>query len=291
MSTLPPDFGRYAQVASGWATGPTLAVQNQHHSHSSPALRALAPGTNAGGKAPDGDRTGASPAWRRAIANKLGRWRAGWAGPWEGRGEDGSKAKEMLVEVLKRDEQSAGEGMYWGTEEEHEQLVEELNEEQSQDQEQRAPPSRADSHAPFSSVASSSGTRSPASPSTPATSTSADSRPSITQRRSFIDPTAPAAHSPDPKQGNHFLRPPTGSSSRRRRTAAHASSPLSGAPKAPVGTDPMLLELERKSRVGVKTRCAACGKQGYNFPATREGRTFCSRECRRAEGVAGVAGA
>jgi hypothetical protein len=45
--------------------------------------------------------------------------------------------------------------------------------------------------------------------------------------------------------------------------------------------DPLLKELERRSRVGVRTVCATCGKKGLNFPtAAKGGATFCSRECR-----------
>ncbi|GAA6013108.1 hypothetical protein JCM10207_006174 [Rhodosporidiobolus poonsookiae] len=61
-------------------------------------------------------------------------------------------------------------------------------------------------------------------------------------------------------------------------------SPTSRAPKPPkpVSIDPLLLELERRSRVGVRTVCAACGKKGLNFPACRAcGGTYCGRECRR----------
>lgn len=48
-----------------------------------------------------------------------------------------------------------------------------------------------------------------------------------------------------------------------------------------VPMDPLLLELERHSRVGVRTTCAACGKKGLNFPACRICRqTYCGRECR-----------
>lgn len=45
--------------------------------------------------------------------------------------------------------------------------------------------------------------------------------------------------------------------------------------------DPVLLALEKASRVGVKTRCASCGTKGFNFPACpRCNLPFCSRECR-----------
>ena len=270
ISTLPPDFGRYAQVASGWATEPTLAVQNQNHSVSNPTLDSLVRPT------PPKDKSSASPAWRKAIANKLGRLRPIWPIGSDPKPRP-SKATALLTDLLKKDDASAGEGMYWASAEEEEALIKLLDEEhQARDALAPALPqaqSSRGSHAPFSAVASSSGTR----------TLVASARPPITQRRSFVDPTATAAA--QAADDNKYLRPPQGSSSRRGR---HVSSPLAGGLglKDMAGTDPVLLELERKSRVGVKTKCASCRKQGYNFPATKEGKTFCSRECRRGLGQA-----
>lgn len=50
---------------------------------------------------------------------------------------------------------------------------------------------------------------------------------------------------------------------------------------APVAIDPLLLELERSSRVGVRTVCQSCHKKGLNYPACRTcGKCYCSRDCR-----------
>ncbi|SCV68227.1 BQ2448_348 [Microbotryum intermedium] len=51
--------------------------------------------------------------------------------------------------------------------------------------------------------------------------------------------------------------------------------------------DPLLLELERRSRVGVRTVCATCGNKGLNYPTSRGGRTYCSRDCRVKDNTAG----
>ncbi|KDE08494.1 hypothetical protein MVLG_01274 [Microbotryum lychnidis-dioicae p1A1 Lamole] len=51
--------------------------------------------------------------------------------------------------------------------------------------------------------------------------------------------------------------------------------------------DPLLLELERRSRVGVRTVCATCGNKGLNYPTSRSGSTYCSRECRVKGNAAG----
>ncbi|BGP03600.1 hypothetical protein NBRC10513v2_007333 [Rhodotorula toruloides] len=71
-----------------------------------------------------------------------------------------------------------------------------------------------------------------------------------------------------------FLAPPSPITRHRRRK----SEPR---PLKPVAMDPLLLELEKRSRVGVQTVCAACGKRGLNFPACRKcKRTYCGRTCR-----------
>ncbi|BGP27752.1 hypothetical protein JCM10295v2_006727 [Rhodotorula toruloides] len=71
-----------------------------------------------------------------------------------------------------------------------------------------------------------------------------------------------------------FLAPPSPVTRHRRRK----SEPR---PLKPVAMDPLLLELEKRSRVGVQTVCAACGKRGLNFPACRKcKRTYCGRTCR-----------
>ncbi|BGP35480.1 hypothetical protein JCM10296v2_007318 [Rhodotorula toruloides] len=71
-----------------------------------------------------------------------------------------------------------------------------------------------------------------------------------------------------------FLAPPSPITRHRRPK----SEPR---PLKPVAMDPLLLELEKRSRVGVQTVCAACGKRGLNFPACRKcKRTYCGRTCR-----------
>lgn len=71
-----------------------------------------------------------------------------------------------------------------------------------------------------------------------------------------------------------LLAPPSPVTRRRRRK----SDPR---PLRPVAMDPLLVELEKRSRVGVQTVCAACGKRGLNFPACRKCKsTYCGRTCR-----------
>ncbi|GAA5904027.1 hypothetical protein JCM5296_002511 [Sporobolomyces johnsonii] len=105
-------------------------------------------------------------------------------------------------------------------------------------------------------------------------------------KRSFVlsDPTSTLSDSfSSPQHPQHK------SHRRHRRHASSGSSsgllsPLSAhtaLPPKPVPIDPLLLELERSSRVGVRTTCAACSKKGLNFPAcTGCQKTYCSRACR-----------
>jgi len=71
------------------------------------------------------------------------------------------------------------------------------------------------------------------------------------------------------------------------RPSPSGSSPVTppeldenGEVPGPLKIDPLLAALEAASRVNVKTRCAVCAKSGVNFPKARDGRTYCSRECR-----------
>ena len=96
--------------------------------------------------------------------------------------------------------------------------------------------------------------------------------------------SASSTHSTTP---DGHLAPPSPSKSgrrRRRRSSTGARSTTSdGAERAPVpvAMDPLLLELERRSHIGLKTACAACGRRGLNFPACRKCKgTYCSRDCR-----------
>ncbi|GAA5912610.1 zinc finger MYND domain-containing protein [Sporobolomyces salmoneus] len=136
------------------------------------------------------------------------------------------------------------------------------------------------------------------------------SKTSLNSKRSFQlnDPTSSFSSS------DSLLSPSNGSlsSSSRRRHRRHPSSsssstntnnflsPLSASSSQPVSTsstkkpkpvsiDPLLLELERTSRVGVRTVCQNCWKKGLNYPACRScGKCYCSRECRVGEGHACV---
>ncbi|GAA5952741.1 hypothetical protein JCM3765_002260 [Sporobolomyces pararoseus] len=140
------------------------------------------------------------------------------------------------------------------------------------------------------------------------------SKTSLHSKRSFMlnDPTSAAATA---SSSTDSLLSPHNTSSRSRRRSSHhhrrnASSssssstnnkylsPLSAAnplpstsprtqhhhKKSPVSIDPLLLELERSSRVGVRTVCENCHKKGLNFPACRScSKCFCSRDCRIGE--------
>ncbi|GAA5847367.1 hypothetical protein JCM9279_000258 [Rhodotorula babjevae] len=104
-------------------------------------------------------------------------------------------------------------------------------------------------------------------------------------RDTSIHSSASSTHS---TTADGHLAPPSPSKSgrrRRRRSSAGARSTATGdgaehAP-VPVAMDPLLLELERRSHIGLKTACAACGRRGLNFPACRKCKgTYCSRDCR-----------
>lgn len=103
-------------------------------------------------------------------------------------------------------------------------------------------------------------------------------------KRSFLlnDPTSsPSSSSTRPSSRSSS---PTRRSSSRHRHNPSASSTSTYSPSiidgllAPPSTrgksfsvsiDPLLLELERKSELGMKTVCATCGKKGLNFPTVR----------------------
>ncbi|GAA5985386.1 hypothetical protein JCM10908_006954 [Rhodotorula pacifica] len=108
----------------------------------------------------------------------------------------------------------------------------------------------------------------------------------------LTDPTASsAASSREPSRDRDVRSPaddrqvdsppnhPAGTKSSRHQH--HRSAAAKRDVPTAVAMDPLLMELERHSRVGVKTVCAACGKKGLNFPACRRCRlTYCGRECR-----------
>ncbi|KAK4049294.1 hypothetical protein OIV83_004231 [Microbotryomycetes sp. JL201] len=121
-------------------------------------------------------------------------------------------------------------------------------------------------------------------------------------QRSFFDPTTcesrwtppppppPTLPNSDPAESVGLLSPTSAANAPQSHSAPPLSRPQSRLtlPVNPrlqqqtteAGMDPLLLDLERKSRVGVKTVCANCGKKGLNYPKSAKGETFCSRECR-----------
>ncbi|GAA5942339.1 hypothetical protein JCM3775_003228 [Rhodotorula graminis] len=133
-------------------------------------------------------------------------------------------------------------------------------------------------------------TSSPASASASAnTSLSRDRTRSSRRARSRDTSVHSSASSTHSTTADGHLAPPSPSKSgrrRRRRSSAGARSSAGSddddaAPPVPVAMDPLLLELERRSHIGLKTACAACGRRGLNFPACRKCTgTYCSRDCR-----------
>ena len=204
-----------------------------------------------------------------------------------------SSVRERLRDALKRDQEKELEVEYvmdWGDGEE----PTEDEDEEDQPIETTQPPSSPSSPEP--EVRRTSPSPSP----TPALSPTATARPpnprrrssqkslrSPRSKRSFVlgDPTTA---SPSPSSTDSLVPPsPSSQSSRHRRHPSSSSSsqflsPLSATkPKKPVSIDPLLLELERSSRVGVRTVCQSCKKKGLNFPACRKcGKNYCSRNCR-----------
>lgn len=61
----------------------------------------------------------------------------------------------------------------------------------------------------------------------------------------------------------------------------HQLPPLPNPPNPVCQMDPLLAELEAKSRLNVQTECAICQKKGINFPKCPKCQLeFCSRACR-----------
>lgn len=272
ISTVPPNFGRpralgpHAFVVATAETGQialngVVAACSTRRIVSSPLAQGTAVVENTGPYwSLDGFRKGLSGI-RRSAVTLLSRSR---------RVEKDSAA--LLRKVLERDDASAGPGMYWV----EEALVERVAE------------SGCSSH-----VAS---IDSPDMEASQRNSTSITPRPrALTRHRSFFDPTtySPARQISPPRkrsipqlvctpatpQKDHLLppRPMTRRRSRRRSVSSTAAT------LPPI--DPFLAELERTSRVGVKTTCHQCGENGLNYSACPRCRqTFCSRDCRVASG-------
>ncbi|GAA5930641.1 hypothetical protein JCM10213_000766 [Rhodosporidiobolus nylandii] len=112
---------------------------------------------------------------------------------------------------------------------------------------------------------------------------------SAKSKRSFLlgDPTsAPASRRTSRDRSSSRRHKPNlsvSSTSTAHSTTidGHLAPPSPKKAKGPVPIDPLLLELERRSHVGVRTVCATCGKKGLNYPACRTCKgTYCRRECR-----------
>lgn len=208
------------------------------------------------------------------------------------RQEKKTTATSILKKVLNRDEESAGPGMYWGDEEEgSEDALEIIDADQAMadavventEEVFVAPPSPTPSAGPSTSKR----TRRDL----------ADLSPRLQSQRSFVDVTTPRSvgtprmtYTP-PTPRDHLELFPSPNNDESALTSSRINLSLSISPSTSIskkskmkrfdsGIDPMLLELERASRVGVRTKCFTCGKKGLNYPATRNGMTYCTRECR-----------
>ena len=195
-------------------------------------------------------------------------------------------AMAVLQRVLIKDEQSAGPGMYWGDASDAESAELLSVGDDGNATSTLEPQTIFEEPAIFAPVASGSGTTT-----SRKDLIKSESRPSLSQRRSFVDVTSSTSSAsalcprvvytpPTPEKGSSFTH----------TTSRSVSSPTLSKHRGQSDIDPLLLELERKSRVGVKTTCGACGKHGLNFPAIRSGQTFCSRECRLGAREAAMAG-
>ncbi|GAA5886484.1 hypothetical protein JCM16303_001426 [Sporobolomyces ruberrimus] len=223
-------------------------------------------------------------------------------------------ARDRLREALQRDEEASTSIEYvmdWGDEdfptedeeEENERLERDLESDQAsssppttlEDSEPR-PEKKASSIRTSPDLAAHSQIRDKARPEAtprPSLPRRQSSKQSLHSKRSFMlnDPTSAAGSSeshlsPNPHSSprNRHRRHPSSSSSNFLSPLSAATPPGSSSrskkPKA-ASIDPLLLELERSSRVGVRTVCQSCHKKGLNYPACRScGKCYCSRTCR-----------
>lgn len=255
VSTLPPNFGSLRTTP--WPLRTTTSLAGP------PSRFALDPSGTllASESAPNRGRMSGWTSGVRQRLSSLNPFRSEVGKP---------NAMAVLKNVLKRDDESAGPGMYWADTGEAESEEDEEEELSAVEEESSPPPVLS---APrFRRDASTS-----TAPSTPRQHH--DLRP----RRSFVDPTTArsAVASPTPRV---TCTPPT-PDKLSEHLHPHAPSLLRTLNKSPaVDIDPLFLELERKSRVGVRTKCSTCGKKGLNFPACpRCKTTYCSRSCRISE--------
>lgn len=202
-------------------------------------------------------------------------------------------AISILENVLKKDDESAGPGMYWGSEADGGEDAVEILEGDSAMNDRIQQENRENiSNSPVASTSSSKRSRSNLKELNG--SNTPPIRP-LQSQRSFIDVTSPRISSnpkvtytpPTPRDYLELFPSPDNKLSLSTSSAINLStSPTSSTirksklKRFDSGIDPMLLELERASRVGVKTKCFTCGKKGLNYPATRDGTTYCTRECR-----------
>ncbi|KAM0755480.1 hypothetical protein T439DRAFT_320174 [Meredithblackwellia eburnea MCA 4105] len=300
VSTLPPDFfsskdrnpigGKDWRAATGPATISASPFDGLDSRSGVPSYATPPPG-----------------GWSAGFWNRVSHLRsrstrvASSLNPFKNEPEVLPSATKSLEKILLKDDLSAGEGMYWADPSELEE-GEHGGEEQapvtfapvastSKLPPPPPPPPVLESGASSDSSPFASGppsrTSSPTHLRTVSTSAIPAAvqqlrapRPHAAQKRSFVDVTSrspPRHHHHDGGKPEAAFTPPTpdkSSSDKGKGKAAvkHADGS--------VDIDPLLLELERKSRVGVKTVCATCGKKGLNFPAVRTGETYCSRICR-----------
>ena len=267
VSTLPPDFfsARSRKVnGSNWADASAATLGSTTAPFATFSSSRLNPNSNAGPAQPSTSNLSWKDSLRqrasygiRAATNLRSRFTL--AGAFAGESKD-SSAVDILQNVLKKDDASAGPGMYWaeGVEaedelEEAELLaeVEELVEEEAEEVE--AGPSKGAEVLTPEAVH--------------ARHQSRLQRPSLRPQRSFIDPT---------RTTPRVTFTPSGASSPTPGTPSDSTSNPSN-----LSIDPLLLALEKASRVGVRTKCATCGSKGLNFPACpRCRKTYCTRGCR-----------
>lgn len=193
-------------------------------------------------------------------------------------------AIKALKDIIRRDDESAAPGTYWG----HESDVEHLTDEHAQEPSPSSTEAEAWQREPSASVSrprlvhvKSSGSLRKSS----RLSELQHSERPLRKNRSFVDPTSASCGPRSNRTPRVMLTPPTPD----KLSIASDSTLAVPKPCRPSSTaiDPVLEELERTSRVGVKTVCATCGKRGLNFPACpRCKETYCSRDCR----VTGVSG-
>lgn len=200
--------------------------------------------------------------WTRGLKERFGfaSLRISTINPFKQEAVKGSKAIVALKGMLKRDDESAGPGMYWSETPEEEEVLEEGSDVE------RSPQSSA---SPLPSVPTSP-LRAPLRP-----------RGILRPARSFIDPTTSRGAPSCPRV---TYTPPTPDRLTRLSLHPAPSRSVSAAHPKAVPVDSLLLDLERASRVGVRTVCRGCSKKGLNYPACpRCGTTYCSRPCRVSE--------